>query len=249
MTGNLEGKCRRPCVSIIIATYNAERYIADCLHSIAVQRMRDIETIVIDGASTDGTCRVLAEQKSVVDYWISEPDRGIYDAMNKGLDLAQGEWILFLGADDRLHDAETLQSALAAAEDWDDLIAGRIMYDNGRVFNPVFDWRMLIKNCLHHQGTLYRRHLFDHFRYCPEFRISGDYELNLKLFLEQAHCRLVDTVIADCRAMGISHQTIWQGYGEEIQIRTRHLPHHGLRVVLNMATFLRYHVKKSLLRR
>src|ERR1700712_2264997 len=86
---------KQPFVSIIIVTYNAENFIVKCLQSIAVQRFQNFELLIFDGESTDNTINKIKEYDSIVTYWQSEPDNGIYDAMNKSLSFAKGNWLYF----------------------------------------------------------------------------------------------------------------------------------------------------------
>ena len=95
-----EGNAEIPLVTIVTVTYNAELHLLQALESILNQTYRNIEVIVIDGGSTDKTLEIIFELEAKIDYWISEKDNGIYDAMNKGLKLARGKWIGFKNADD-----------------------------------------------------------------------------------------------------------------------------------------------------
>src|ERR1700730_11011275 len=89
-------------ISIIIVTYNAENTLQRCLDSIYIQAYPEIEIIVIDGNSTDNTVEILKRNSSRIAFWKSEPDEGIYDAMNKAIKHITGKWVYFLGADDEL---------------------------------------------------------------------------------------------------------------------------------------------------
>ncbi len=97
--------------SIITITYNAAQVLQRTLDSVRSQTFRDFEHLIIDGASTDGTLDLLAGYDATV---VSEPDRGIYDAMNKGLRMAKGDYVVFMNAGDTFHDAQTLQRVAAA---------------------------------------------------------------------------------------------------------------------------------------
>ncbi|MCZ7592848.1 MAG: glycosyltransferase [Kiritimatiellae bacterium] len=99
----------RPLISIITVTRNAARDLPGCLDSVAAQTDVPYEHWVVDGGSTDGTLELLASRNDPRIRWISEPDRGIYDAMNKAVRLARGQWIYFLGSDDRMR-ADALRS-------------------------------------------------------------------------------------------------------------------------------------------
>jgi len=92
-----------PKVSIITVVYNGQKHLQEAMESVFVQDYPNIEYIVVDGGSTDGTLEIIRENESRIDRWISEPDRGIYDAMNKGIGMASGEIIGFLNADDLLY--------------------------------------------------------------------------------------------------------------------------------------------------
>ena len=95
-------------ISIITVSYNAAKTIEQTISSVVNQTYQDIEYIIIDGGSTDGTMDIIRKYEDRIAYWISEPDKGIYDAMNKGIDVATGDYVYFLGADDRLVDANII---------------------------------------------------------------------------------------------------------------------------------------------
>jgi glycosyltransferase involved in cell wall biosynthesis len=101
-----------PTVSIITITYNAERFLERTIESVIRQTATDYEYIIVDGGSTDGTLAIIRRYDSYVTRWISEPDSGLYDAMNKGLHLATGDYVWFMNAGDELYDEETLSSLL-----------------------------------------------------------------------------------------------------------------------------------------
>ncbi|CAN5404494.1 hypothetical protein BH09BAC4_BH09BAC4_38480 [soil metagenome] len=91
-----------PTVSIITITYNAERFLERTIQSVVAQQATDFEYVIIDGASTDGTLDIIKRYEKHITTWISEPDRGLYDAMNKGLHRARGQYVWFMNAGDKL---------------------------------------------------------------------------------------------------------------------------------------------------
>jgi glycosyltransferase involved in cell wall biosynthesis len=95
-----ESSVEFPLISIVMVTWNAEKHFRQALESVVYQEYPNKEIIVVDGGSSDGTLNIIAEFSASVDYWISEPDKGIYDAMNKGILLSSGAWIGFKNADD-----------------------------------------------------------------------------------------------------------------------------------------------------
>ncbi|WP_080055065.1 glycosyltransferase family 2 protein [Spirosoma aerolatum] len=102
-----------PSVSIITITYNAERFLERTIQSVLAQQATDFEYIVIDGASTDGTRAIIERYEPHIAQWIAEPDRGLYDAMNKGVHRAKGEYVWFMNAGDELYDSQTLPNLLS----------------------------------------------------------------------------------------------------------------------------------------
>ncbi len=96
--------------SIITVTYNSEKYLEDCIRSVRKQNYKNIEHIIIDGKSTDGTLRIIENNKQHIAHWVSETDRGMYDAINKGLQMATGDIIGILNSDDMLASADVIRS-------------------------------------------------------------------------------------------------------------------------------------------
>lgn len=99
---------KAPLITVITVSYNAVSSIEDTIKSVINQSYKNIEFIIIDGQSTDGTVDIIKKYEKQIAYWTSEPDNGVYDAMNKGIDKSTGEWIIFLGADDILLDNLTI---------------------------------------------------------------------------------------------------------------------------------------------
>ncbi|GAB3540744.1 glycosyltransferase family 2 protein [Spirosoma fluminis] len=102
-----------PTISIITITYNAGRFLERTIQSIVSQRATDFEYIVVDGASKDGTLAIVRKYEKHITRWISEPDKGLYDAMNKGLHMATGDYVWFMNAGDELYSSDTLPDLLA----------------------------------------------------------------------------------------------------------------------------------------
>ena len=105
-----------PLISIITAVLNNEKYLQECLDSLHNQRYKNYEHIIIDGGSTDKTIDILKKNENKIDYWLSENDKGIYDAFNKGMSLARGEYIGFLNSDDIYYSEKTLNYVVETFE-------------------------------------------------------------------------------------------------------------------------------------
>jgi len=178
-------------ISIIIATYNAAETLELSFQSIFAQANSKYELLVIDGGSTDNTVEIIKKYESNISYWISEPDNGIYDAWNKGIAKASGDWIMFLGADDQLiHDAlnSYLQFMNQNVKDGNfDFISSRVqMIDkNGkpiRIKGWPFEWPLFLKEMtVAHPGALHSKKLFQRYgEFDTRYKIVGDYEFLLR---------------------------------------------------------------------
>jgi putative colanic acid biosynthesis glycosyltransferase len=221
-----------PIVSVITVSYNTAASLESTILSVLNQSAA-VEYILIDGGSTDGTKEILDRYRDRLAYCVSEPDQGVYDAMNKGIAQATGEWLFFIGADDQLINDQLVNQMwdyLAANRiDWHnvDLIFGDICYLAGknlvRRYNSRFDASLYLKNRLHHQGAFYRRKYLQGWSYDSSFRAFADYELNLKMYLAQARSVKIPMVVANCQVGGLSGRVLWSGWQEEVAIRHRHL--------------------------
>jgi glycosyltransferase involved in cell wall biosynthesis len=190
-----------PLVSIIIVVYKDREELRRVIQSILPHANEAVDLVVVDGGSDDGTVEFLSDPGNRVDSWISEPDRGIYDAMNKGISLARGEFLLHLNAGDRLLQipSEELYQCL---KDGVDVAAFRILMDGKNIYVPGNALKMRIDNCWHHQGTFYRR--VKHLGYDPGYRICGDFDHNQRLVKAGCSFRLLTRVVADHLNNGIS---------------------------------------------
>lgn len=164
------------------------------LENLRTVDLSDTEVIVVDGGSADGSKELLAASDDVVNRWISEPDNGIYDGMNKGLGIARGTYLLHLNAGDSLRRLPFVQLRQCAAENID-VASFAVMVDGTRIFYPRSGWRTHIENPWHHQGTFYRRSA--HLLYDTSYHVFGDFDHNLRLAHHHAIVRLFSEVVAD----------------------------------------------------
>ena len=179
-------------ITIIIAVFNGAKTLQQCIDSVAQQSYANKQLIIIDGGSTDGTVELLQANDQSISYWVSEPDSGIYNAWNKGLVQAKGEWVCFLGADDYFWDdlvlarmseslvklpaniRVTYSQIMLLSED------GQELYLTGEPWQKIKQrFKQLMS--IPHPGTMHSRDLFEQQGYFDEsFRIVGDYELLLR---------------------------------------------------------------------
>ena len=114
----------QPLISVITVSYNAASIIEQTILSVINQTYSNIEYIIIDGGSTDGTIDVIKKYQSKISYWISEPDKGIYDAMNKGIKIATGDWINFMNCGDSFYTNQIIEEIFCTPKDKYDVIYG-----------------------------------------------------------------------------------------------------------------------------
>jgi glycosyltransferase involved in cell wall biosynthesis len=205
-----------PVISIIVAVFNGAKTLQQCIESVASQTYPYKELIVIDGGSKDGTVDILKNNCQWIRYWISEPDRGICNAWNKGLAKAKGEWICFLGADDYLWDSQVLERAsgqLAKLPSSICVAYGRVTIVNSCGENLYLigeEWwkikkRFMQSMCISHQGVIHRRSLYEQHGYYDEsYRIAGDYELLLRELKTNDAYFIQDVIISAMRDSGAS---------------------------------------------
>ena len=177
----------RPLVSVITAVFNNRDNLGSCIESVLAQNYPNIEHIVLDGGSTDGTLDVLREYSDRLAYWNSEPDQGVFDAWNKALQVAKGEWIAFLGSDDIfLPDAVECYMDLAHANPQAEFLSSTAQLKHPSGYAPVFgapwQWPKFAKAMTTvHVGSMHRRTLFEkHGNFDISYRIAGDYEWMLR---------------------------------------------------------------------
>ncbi len=213
-------------ISVITVVRNGADVIADCIESVLAQQIEGLEYIIIDGASTDGTLEIIRRYGDAISGCISEPDRGLYDAMNKGLGLARGRYVHFLNADDRYVSPETLRQLLPKLDD-NTVCYGAMIYQEvdgrQRRLGLPFSWdRELIESHVP-QPTLFVP--IQLYREVGEFnlnyRIAADYDMVLRL-ARRFPMRFVDQPVTLMVAGGISYTHMEQTFKEAARVSISH---------------------------
>jgi glycosyltransferase involved in cell wall biosynthesis len=193
----------KPFFSIIIPTYNAAPTLAACLQSIVQQTMNDWEILIMDSLSKDDTIAIASEFKNNFPNIkiIAEKDKGIYDGMNKGIRMAQGEWLYFLGSDDKLFDAAVLEKMAAFITDspGTDVVYGNVYSERFKgTYDGVFDITKIRTKNISHQAIFFKRWLFEKTGdFDLKYRSQSDWDHNLKWMLSgQLHNKFIDLIIA-----------------------------------------------------
>ena len=225
---------KEPTLSILVATWNCADQLETFLESLLTQTWRDWQLLLLDNASSDGTRELVKRvQKQLRPpqqlLLSSEPDGGIYDAWNRGLKLARGHYLTFIGADDCFVDAGSLERIGVLTASGADLITARNMYyaPDGRflrTWGSAWNWRRMRQSMtIAHPGMLVRRELFDCLGpFDASFRICGDYDWFLRLPAELRSVHSSDPILKVVQS-GVSHTQIRQVYSETFRAQRRRL--------------------------
>lgn len=236
-------------VSIVIPVWNAGATLRRCLEEIIALNLVGCEMIVMDGGSTDNSCDIIREYHPHLAVWKSEPDRGVYDAMNKGARLARGDWLLFLGADDRL--LEGFRLAVARLSDPRVIYYGDVlMPSRGIRYDGVFRPLKLARRNICHQGIFYPRSLWKDGGYDLRYPVMADYAFNLARFGDKRFTwRYLPLVVAEFNdSAGISQSRGDEAFeSDRLSLVKENLPFHafafavvwfgGLRVLKRMGLY------------
>ena len=203
---------KRPLITIITVVLNGAEMLEKAFKSVFSQSFVDFEYIVIDGGSTDGTIDIIKKYDGTIEYWVSEPDNGVYDAMNKAIKVAKGKWLYFLGADDVLYDSLTQISAELLHED-------TIYY--GDVFRPGLNrsydgkfsaYKLASKNICH-QAIFYPKRIFQKHIFNQRYKVFADHEFNMRCWHDSefkfCYCPLTIAIFNDIDGMSPTCQDVF----------------------------------------
>jgi glycosyltransferase involved in cell wall biosynthesis len=223
-------------LSIITINYNNAGGLKKTLDSILGQSEKSFEYIVIDGGSTDGSKNLL-EQSSSISWWISEKDKGIYDAMNKGIMKANGEYLLFINSGDKLYEADTVKKIFPEL-DGPSIVYGNMKIDDGRQLKDGFmpdniNLKQMMNDTLWHPVSFIKKELFDRYGlYKTNYKICGDYDFFFNVIIDKkVSLKHVNQFICVFDLSGISSkpenaalireekEKVQQSYLSEVQIK------------------------------
>lgn len=207
-----------PLISIITVSYNVASTIEQTILSIINQNFDDYEYIIVDGGSTDGTVDIIKKHQDKITFWISEPDKGIYDAMNKGLKFAKGVWVNFMNAGDSFYDLNVLRNLELA-----DLSDCQVVYgsincitkSNSFILKPKPLEEMKDKMIFCHQAGLVKIECLKEYKFDTTFEIAADYNLFRTLFISGCQFKEKDIIVANYEAEeGVSSTRFYKMYKE-----------------------------------
>lgn len=200
-----------PLISVVTVVYNGDRYLEQTILSIINQTYENIEYIIVDGGSIDGTLDIIRKYAERIDYWVSEPDNSIYDAMNKGIELAGGELIGLLNADDYYEPG----AVVAVVDRYREEPSPRILYGNTFFLNEALNlryksyghtryWRGM---CFSHQAMFVHRDIYRAIgKYDDSLRIAADYDFVVRCFTHGICITPVGAFLVNYRDSGLSAQ-------------------------------------------
>lgn len=199
-------------VSIVTINYNNKEGLCKTIDSVVCQTYKDYEWIVIDGGSSDGSKALIEQYGGHFSFWCSEPDKGIYNAMNKGIAQAHGDYLLFLNSGDCLHDNEVLAKFNSLNSNVDIIAGISVSQETGEPMK-VFDediLRQLYYDSLNHQATFIKRSLFEKHKYNEENKIASDWEFFVQtILIDGCSYEYSSIIVADFDTTGISNQSQW----------------------------------------
>lgn len=213
----------KPVISIVTVVRNCENTIEDTIINVINQKYPNIEYIVIDGQSTDGTLNKIRKYEESIDYWISEPDSGIYDAMNKGIDLATGDWVSFMNAGDYFFSNSTIKSIVSEIRKqnfdiiYGDFIVAHQNFNHKSLIKAKTTEKILYGNLYSHQSCFIKAKVIKQNKFNLKYKITADYFQMVSLFYQNNKFFYLPIPISVMLAGGVSYSNI-NTYKEQIKI-------------------------------
>lgn len=219
-----------PKISVITVCFNSEATIRDTLESVTSQDYPNIEYLVIDGGSTDSTTSIIEEYGDRIDYFVSEKDGGIYDAMNKGIRASTGDFVGILNSDDIFAGTDSVSRIASAIQSHEDVEAvyGDLVYVDRANLNRVVrlysseffrPWKMRFGFMLPHPTFYARRELFDRLGfYRTDYRVAADFELLSRFLDKDIRVTRIAGILVKMRDGGISSTGFWWRVHQNLEI-------------------------------
>ena len=196
--------------TIITINYNNGKELRRTIESVINQTLTDFEYVVIDGGSTDDSVSIIKEYADRIDFWISECDKGVYNAMNKGLSHAHGKYVNFMNSGDSFYSPTVLEEIDSEIGDADILFGNVCNSLSGRRYGGIkadseVTFLTLKKEIICHQGTFYRRTIFERHPYDESLKLIADWKVNVQaIVFDNCKVKVVDTIVANYDLTGMS---------------------------------------------
>lgn len=203
-------------LSVITINYNNRDGLRKTIESVVNQTFQDFEYIIIDGGSTDGSVDVIKKYFGRIDYWVSEPDKGIYNAMNKGINVAKGEYCIFMNSGDSFYDNDVYKNVNINL-DGTDIIYGNTLESNGNIVwhKKEMTFKTLYYGSLCHQSVFIKTELLKKHHYDESLRIVSDWKFFLQtLVLDNCTYKGIDMFISVYDVSGLTYSN-YEFFGKE----------------------------------
>ncbi len=218
---------QKPVVTVVTVVYNDSSHIENTIQSVLGQTYKNIEYIIIDGASSDGTVEIIDKYREQLTFFITEKDKGVYDAMNKSIPHIHGEWVIFMNSGDSFYDKDVLSSIFDEYDDHDELIiCGDTMKVDGaekKLAKATWEGKQKYMPS-QHQSILIRARAYQSHPYDTRYRIIADYALFYDLLKPDfSRYYYYKGVIANYDATGLSSRRRMELNKEHMKLFARHL--------------------------
>lgn len=203
-----------PLISIVTVSYNAATTIEQTILSVINQDFEDFEYIIVDGGSTDGTVDIIKKYQDRITLWVSEPDRGIYDAMNKGIIMANGKWVNFMNSGDSFYNLNVLSNLkLDLISDFQ-VVYGSInclTKSNSFLLKPKTVEKMNDSMIFCHQAAFVNWTCLNEYKFDIRFKVAADFKFFRSLYISNYRFKEIDVVVANYEAeVGVSSSSFYQ---------------------------------------
>ena len=249
----------QPFFSIITVVFNDADNLEKTIASVSAQSFKDYEYIVIDGGSRDRTIEVIKQHEPIINYWKSEPDKGIYDAMNKGIEAAKGKYLHFLNAGDRYCNSEVLNTTFEhSVNALPDIVYGKTLYESASSHllkgSEVNFFKLYFSIPFCHQSVFFNSRLFEELgQYELEYRYAADYAWMSKYFYHYKSFKkvqFIDTPVAAYMDGGASFINMEKVLGERVKIARNYFPTYAFLafILTTPSVYLKFKLIKLMIR-
>jgi glycosyltransferase involved in cell wall biosynthesis len=236
INGTLRKKIKgEPLITVITVCLNRQKDVEKTILSILGQTYNNIEYIIIDGGSHDGTLKVIRKYDKRIAYWMSEKDNGIYDAMNKGIKLASGEWLNFMNAGDVFFSKSTIEKIFQNKKHVAGIVYGdcKINYEAGfsriqKASDPVDVWKGVVCS---HQSLFCKTCLLKNKPFNTKYSLGADYDFFFRNYVKKIKFEQLTFPVSTCSAGGIVDNNLMRGFFDILTIARKYSP--GLRTELH----------------
>lgn len=199
----------KPLITVVTVVYNGAEFLEETIKSVIEQTFDNVEYIIVDGGSTDGTLEIIKKYDQAIDYWVSEPDKGIYDAMNKGIDLGSGDWINFMNAGDFFYASDTIHKVFDSKNTFAGchVIYGdhEVRYPNKRKIVKAGKVKNLWKGSQFcHQSAFVSLAYHNINKFNIKRKIVADFEFFFKAYQDSKVMKYVPVTVSNVSAGGVS---------------------------------------------